>query len=349
MSRPPLAANFENASLAEVETAMRCTPQRQHAVRLMAIRALGKGAPRSAVAQVFDVHERTLCEWIRAFNAGGIDALLDKKRRGRPRVLDAQSFARQVEPLLADPAAAGECHWTAVKLHGHLTGTLSMKLGYSTLVRHLHEHGWVQRIPRPWPLPPNDEQWEHKRAAFRPQFAALLADPQAVVFFQDECGIEGDPRPRSTWALKGSHPVIKQTGSHVRLNILGAVAPATGDCSALIFDGCDTAVFQVFLDTLSADFPPVEGKRFYLVLDNASWHKARHLCWHHFEPVYLPPYSPDFNAIERLWLHLKSQWFAGFTARTHKALMERIIHALQSLFNDPALVASQCRISSDDF
>jgi len=28
--------------------------------------------------------------------------------------------------------------------------------------------------------------------------------------------IEGDPRPRSTWALKGSHPLTKQTGAHVR-------------------------------------------------------------------------------------------------------------------------------------
>src|SRR6187431_386230 len=177
----------------------------------MAIRALGNGAPRPAVAQVFDVSERTLCAWIRAFNGGGIDALLDKKRRGRPRVLDPQSFAQQVAPLLADPAAAGECHWTAVKLHGYLHSALHLELGYSTLVRQLHEHGWVLRIPR----------------------------------------------PRSTWALKGSHPLTKQTGAHVRLNVIGAVAPATGACSALIFDGCDTDVFQVFLDTLAADAPPM--------------------------------------------------------------------------------------------
>ena len=130
-----------------------------------------------------------------------------------------------------------------------------MELGYSTLVRQLHEHGWVLRIPRPWPLPPNDEVWEQRRAEFRPRLQALLQDPQAVVFFQDECGIEGDPRPRSTWALKGSHPLTKQTGAHVRLNILAAAAPATGACSALIFDGCDSAVFQIFLDTLAADVP----------------------------------------------------------------------------------------------
>lgn len=349
MSRPSLRPNFENASLAEVETALRCTPQRQHAVRLMAMRALGNGASRAAVVQVFDITEPTLCTWIRVFNSGGIDALLDKKRSGRPRVLSADDFQQKVTPLLTNPGAAGECHWTAVKLHGYLQKQLQTAFGYSTLLRHLHEHRWVLRIPRPWPLPPDDKTWEQKRAAFRPQLAALLSDPQAVVFFQDECGIEGDPRPRSTWALKGSHPLTKQTGAHVRLNVLGAVAPATGACSALIFDGCDTGVFQIFLDTLAADVPPVEGKRHYLVLDNASWHKAKRLTWHHFEPVYLSPYSPDFNAIERLWLHLKSQWFAGFTAKTTEVLMERITLALQSLFSTPDVVAAQCRISAEDF
>lgn len=85
------------------------------------------------------------------------------------------------------------------------------------------------------------------------------------------------------------------------------------------------------------------------MLDNASWHKSRRLRWHHFQPVYLPPYSPDFNAIERLWLHLKSQWFAGFTTRTTDVLMECLTRALQSLFAHQDIVASQSRISADEF
>ncbi|QUE50344.1 transposase [Luteolibacter ambystomatis] len=48
------------------------------------------------------------------------------------------------------------------------------------------------------------------------------------------------------------------------------------------------------------------------MLDNAGWHKSARLNWHHIEPVCLPPYSPDFNPIERLWQHLKGQYFAGF-------------------------------------
>jgi len=34
------------------------------------------------------------------------------------------------------------------------------------------------------------------------------------------------------------------------------------------------------------------------------------LNWHHFHPEYLPR-SPDLNAIERLWLRMKADWFNG--------------------------------------
>jgi hypothetical protein len=42
-----------------------------------------------------------------------------------------------------------------------------------------------------------------------------------------------------------------------------------------------------------------EGQRTLLVLDSASWQKSATLSWHHIQPVYLPPYSSDFNAVER--------------------------------------------------
>ena len=73
------------------------------------------------------------------------------------------------------------------------------------------------------------------------------------------------------------------------------------------------------------------------------------LRWHHFTPVYLPPYSPDDNAIERLWLHLKSQWFAGFIARNSTALMDRILLALTSLLQISQILKSQCRVNAHDF
>ena len=82
----------------------------------------------------------------------------------------------------------------------------------------------------------------------------------------------------------------------------------------------DTDAFQLLLDQLAETVPKVEAVRKLSVTDDASWHRATRLNWHHFEPVYLPGYSPDSNPVERLWLRLTADWFWDFTASTHTAL-----------------------------
>jgi hypothetical protein len=112
------------------------------------------------------------------------------------------------------------------------------------------------------------------------------------VFYWPEEGREPDeleivaPRLNRVFHFKGDV-------EHIRQNVVGAVSPQTGELFSLIVDGVDTDVFRFFLDQLAQTVPPQTGIRQLLVMDNASWHKAARLNWHHFEPVYLPGYSPD--------------------------------------------------------
>ena len=85
-----------------------------------------------------------------------------------------------------------------------------------------------------------------------------------------------------------------------------------------------------------------QGRSVGSILDNASWHKAARLRWHHFEVRFLPAYSPDFNPIERLWLRLKADYFTDWIARTPDELTERLCMALNALMDDPPKVAAQC-------
>ena len=162
------------------------------------------------------------------------------------------------------------------------------------------------------------------------------------LWFADECGVEGDPRPRRRWVARGSRPRVPYLGDHIRANVVGAVCPRSGQCFAMIFEGVDTDGFQLFLDQLAQAVPLDPRKRRVLVIDNASWHKAERLNWHHFEPRFLPSYSPDLNPIERLWLRLKADWFADFLARTPQALVKRLVAALNAFLEDPPTVAAQC-------
>ena len=115
---------------------------------------------------------------------------------------------------------------------------------------------------------------------------------------------------------------------------------------SLIVAHCNTEVFQAFLDTMAEEIPPEEGKQVHLVLDNAGWHKSAGLNWHHIEPFYLSPYSPDFNPIERLWQHLKGSAMAGYLTNDGEALTDKLLESLQGVLSDTKLVRSVCSLPS---
>jgi transposase len=74
---------------------------------------------------------------------------------------------------------------------------------------------------------------------------------------------------------------------------------------------------------------------------------AKSLQWHHIEPVYLPPYSPDFNPIERLWQHLKSNYLAGYITKYGDELNEKLFTSLRELLEQPKTIRSVCKTHSE--
>jgi transposase len=49
-----------------------------------------------------------------------------------------------------------------------------------------------------------------------------------------------------------------------------------------------------------------------LVLDRAGWHVAKNLkVPHNITLLYLPPYSPELNPVERLWAFIKSHYLSN--------------------------------------
>lgn len=340
LATTPIEPNAENATLEELRVAMEAAPNKRCYVRLNAIRLLLSGVPRESVCEIFCRTDRMVRLWIEMFNRGGIDGLITKSRPGRPRKVKLERVRDLLVPVLEDPSQAGPVYWTGVKLHGYLKEPLAVELGYRTTVRWLHELNFHLRVPRPWP----ERQNEEERKRFLEELRVLAADPQVELWFADECGVEGDPRPRRRWVQPGKRRTVPYLGDHIRQNVIGAVSPKSGGLFSLIVDGVDTDVFQFFLDQMAKAIPKKEGVRQIFILDNASWHRAARVHWHHFEPKFLPGYSPDFNPIERLWLRLKADWFWDFIARTPEELTQRLCTPLKSFIDDSAHTASICSI-----
>lgn len=318
----------ENATAEEVAVAKRCAPTQQGFVRFQALELLLQGYSQGEVARISDRDERTVQRWLAAFNERGIDGLALKGRAGRPRKIDAQRFGAEYVPLVLEPERAGETHWTALKFHGYLKEQYREELSYSTLIRYLHENKLELRYPRRWP----ERQNEQERQEYLRKHEQLCNDACISLWYCDEAGFEGDPRPRRRWVKVGSRPRVPYLGDHIRYHAIGAVSPRRGELFSLVVPHSDHLVFQTFLNELAKYTSQREPhKRIVLILDNASWHKHASLNWHDITPCYLPAYSPDYNPIEAIWRVLKERFFNGWIAKTPEALIERLCDAIRSL------------------
>ncbi len=174
--------------------------------------------PPEQVAALYSISLRSLNNWIRRFNQQGLDGLIEGERTGRPAKITPEQSAHYRQ-LIEQPELADQLHWTAVKFHGYLRQELQHEIGYRTVVRWLHDNNFRLKVPQPWP----DRQDETQRQLFLERLKAYLLNDDIDIWYLDEMGIEGDPRPRRRWAQKGAKIRVgdladqKSTASGARL------------------------------------------------------------------------------------------------------------------------------------
>jgi len=340
VARPAKELNRENATLTEIEVAMNCARTLDDFKRLQIIWFLHRKYSRSSVADLTKLAASTVRKLISLFNARGIDGIVTKPRPGRSRKVSKEEFSEMAVPLIESPEKNGFSYMSVIRLHGHLTQQMQYEVSYRSVLRYVHAAGFSLKVPRRV----NPEQDQELRAQFVQRLAEEIKREDTELWFSDEAGVEGDPRTGRAWFKKGSKPTVPYDGCHLRQSIIGAVQPQSGALEALAVPYTDTAVFQIFVDQLAVRTKS-NNKRTVLVLDNASWHHASQINWHHIIPMYLPPYSPDLNPIERVWLVVKNRFFTNWYTRDPEKLLTRVCEALKSLIESPTEVSSICSLA----
>ena len=110
----------------------------------------------------------------------------------------------------------------------------------------------------------------------------------------------------AAWAERP--PGVQQLGDP-RAYLFTAIRPATGEDVTLVLPAANAAAMQVFLDHLAAS--RAADAHLVLVLDSAGWHVSRDLAVPSaISLVVLPPYSPELNPVERVWLSLRERFLS---------------------------------------
>lgn len=148
---------------------------------------------------------------------------------------------------------------------------------------------------------------QEKRSAFCQNIEEHRANNRPLVFI-DESGFSHDMPRTHGYSKKGKRCFgLHDWGAKGRTNVIGALLCGSLIAVSLIQRTVNTVVFNKWIiEKLIPELP----KHSVVIMDNATFHKGKDMvkaledAGHTL--MYLPPYSPDLNPIEKKWAQAKA-------------------------------------------
>jgi transposase len=173
------------------------------------------------------------------------------------------------------------------------------------------------------------EENRRRREVFLDRLRSIA--PEQLIFL-DESGVSTQMTRRYARAPRGVRvPEVTPEGNRKILTILGAMSLRGMIATMTIEAATDAEIFLAYLDHVLC---PALRPGDVVVMDNLSSHKVpgvrERIEAAGAELLYLPPYSPDLNPIEKAWAKLK-HLLRTAKARTAEALEQAVAQLLPEI------------------
>ena len=175
---------------------------------------------------------------------------------------------------------------------------------------------------------------QKRRAEFLERIREI---PPERLIYLDESGVTTQMTRLYARGLGGARIAEAAPQDHWKiLTILGAMSTRGIIAAMTVEAATDADIFRVHVEEVLC---PALRSGDVVVMDNLSAHKVdgvrQRIEAAGAELLYLPPYSPDLNPIEKAWSKLK-QLLRAAKARTKEALDEAITELLPQITQDNA-------------
>ncbi|MFE7532625.1 IS630 family transposase [Kitasatospora sp. NPDC057542] len=302
----------------------RLSPTAQEGLRLRVVAAMASGQVRTyeQAAETFGVSERSVGTWWRAYQVGGRDALLAKKRQPRAGMGELIGKAERSAILQAmrdyTPADIGQTGvmWTRASVRALIRIVTRVTMTEQGVGKWLRRHGFTPQRPARRSYQQQDDQVRAWLDEQYPAIAARAKAEKAELVWADQCGLRSDTAPPGrSWAPAGQTPVVRVNGKRFKVNVMSAVA-SRGALWFTVFPGkFNATVFCTFLDRLARQ----AGRKAHVIADRHPVHRSKAVKqWlaanaERIELHLMPGYSPELNPDELLNADLKRHINAGRT------------------------------------
>lgn len=296
---------LSQAELDELEYEHRHTSDKRYADRLKAVYLLGSGWQVSQVAQALMIDRESVRNHHKRYRKGGLMALLRNDAGGSECALNSEQ-RQQLATYLQSHLCL-----TAKQVAHYVRQTWQISYSERGITQLLHRLGFVYKKPK---LIPGKADTEKQRA-FIETYNKLKASQQAEdrIYFMDATHPHHNPIAAYGWIKRGQAHEIRSNTGRQRLNINGVI-----DCS-------DLSAIVRYDDTINAQstiklFQQIEAQnpeagRIQIICDNARYYRSQfvqdYLEHSKIELVFLPPYAPNLNLIERFWKFFKKTVLYG--------------------------------------
>jgi len=287
--------------LAQLRTEHRMAKEKRHADRIKVVIALGNGWSANQVAEVLLIDPDTARSYFKRYRRGGIRGLLSMDYRG------GEAWLSDEQLLELDLHLQWTLYLTAKDVARYVEERWGVGYSERGMTALLYRLGYVYKKPK---LVPGKADADAQKA-FVEGYENLKENkaPEDPIYFMDATHPRHNPVLGYGWIKRGVKREIPSNTGRERININGAIDLERLEPVVRFDDSINAASTIALFEQIEAANP--ESTKIYVICDNARYYRSKAV--RHFledskvELVFLPPYSPNLNLIERFWKFFKKQ------------------------------------------
>lgn len=292
--------------------------------RMLCLRLKYRGYQNQEIADILEISRNTVGNYLTLYDSSGMEGLKTLNYKGPVSKLDKHQPKVEASFRQQAPRSVKEARERIKKLTG-------VKRSLTRVRAFMNRMGMKPRATGQIPAKADPiHQKQFLEQTLEPLLQKAKAG-QCHVLFLDSAHFVLAAFVAMVWCFE--RVFIKTAPGRFRLNVIGAIHASTQQLTALYNDSyinADTVV--QLLERIAKRYA---GKPIHIVLDNARYQhcelvKNTALALH-INLVFLPPYSPNLNLIERLWKFVKAEVCAANYFQDAKSFQSAIVDFLNQL------------------
>jgi transposase len=303
-------------------------------VRYLMIVNVWNGRTAREIERVLKVHNTTVYRVVRRFREHGEASLWDGREDNGVEKLSEYFLKILDRTVRSNPQEHSwrRPTWTRELLVATLARKTGVRIHVATMSRALALIRARRANPRPRVKCPWFRAVKTRRInALNRLIAALPSDEVAV--YEDEVDVHLNPKIGLDWMGLGQQKEAVTPGQNEKRYLAGAMDVRTREIHWVEADKKNSWLFWDLLSKLTRVY--AAAKVIHVILDNYGIHSSRVIgvalanFAKRIRLHFLPPYSPDDNAIERVWQDLHANVTRNHRCPTMTALMIEVRYYLR--------------------